>query len=546
MAAGLGALGLVRDPFGLARFLFAALPRDGLTIAGALAGGAHAWGDRVALIDDRGPATYRELDGMAGGWANGIVRRGLVRRGGRVALACWDDREFLVAMAAATRVGAHLAVLDPRGDLADQLRPLEARGVDLLIHSPDLAGRWSPGSGASVSTATLREWERAGGREPPQAARPGVAFRAPAHGEGGLAARLASLGAEPPNRGTGEARVGRRRGGRLALLTSGTTGAPKAVNVADRAARALAGLALAGATGVRAGRPTLVWPPLCHGYGLAMAALCLISGSPMVLQSALAAELTSRGQDAAEKGGPCSARAGRPAPADASDLAGRNSLGRDSLGSGLAGPSLVGPGLVGPGLAGAGLVGPGIVGPGLAEPDSAAAARAARAQAKSQAALNAIRRYGISVVAAVPAQLGFLAAYLNTPGAPDAVGERVNVVVTGGDPMDAATAATIQRRWGRVLVNYYGSTETGTLTVAVGADLALDPTNVGRPCVGARVEVVGEDGKPLPVGQTGRVRAQSLLAAPDELRGGRTVTLNDLAWMDQSGNLHISGRVPPN
>ncbi|MDR2378579.1 MAG: AMP-binding protein [Bifidobacteriaceae bacterium] len=172
------------------------------------------------------------------------------------------------------------------------------------------------------------------------------------------------------------------------------------------------------------------------------------------------------------------------------------------------------------------------------------AAGEARRRAKGQAAQAAIQRYGVRVVAAVPAQLGFLAAQLEALGAPAQPSrERLRRIVTGGDPMDAATAAALRRRFGPVLVNYYGSTETGAVTVAVGADLDRDPTTVGRPVVGARVQVIGSDGAVLPRGQVGRVRVSSLLASPGAAPDGRPVVLADLGQVDQAGRLHIVGRA---
>ncbi|WP_427893009.1 AMP-binding protein [Kribbella sp. GL6] len=81
-----------------------------------------------------------------------------------------------------------------------------------------------------------------------------------------------------------EAPVGGRVG-RITLLTSGTTGAPKG------APRVTGALGLAGLTGsavqrfgVRAGEPMVVGPPLFHGVGLLMSMLALFLGSPLVVR----------------------------------------------------------------------------------------------------------------------------------------------------------------------------------------------------------------------------------------------------------------------
>jgi fatty-acyl-CoA synthase len=70
---------------------------------------------------------------------------------------------------------------------------------------------------------------------------------------------------------------------RITLLTSGTTGTPRGVRQARRLSQIWPTLALAGGTGMRPGWPVLVCPPLCHGHGLSLALLCMVTGSPMVL-----------------------------------------------------------------------------------------------------------------------------------------------------------------------------------------------------------------------------------------------------------------------
>jgi fatty-acyl-CoA synthase len=276
------------------------------------------------------------------------------------------------------------------------------------------------------------------------------------------------------------------------LLTSGTTARPKAIRLARSGRQWLAALTLAGATGLRSGEPTLVWPPLCHGYGLAMATLCLITGSPMILPGVFASQPAGGREDAGGSDSP-----GAGAPGGAHDPATLDTAPHEG----------------------------------------------ARDAAKGGAALAAIRRYGVSVVAAVPAQLGFLAAHLGSGAAPSSANECVRAVVTGGDPLDAEAAAAIQERWGRVLVNFYGATESGTLTFAAGWDFARDPTCVGRPAAGIRIEILDRQGQPVPPGTAGRVRASSSLVSAPDAPGVRLATLADLGYLDASGNLHILGRT---
>jgi len=70
----------------------------------------------------------------------------------------------------------------------------------------------------------------------------------------------------------------RARDHQLVLLTGGTTGVPKAIGQRRRWSAPLAGLALVGGARLETARPTLICPPLFHGYGLA--ATCLLYTSP--------------------------------------------------------------------------------------------------------------------------------------------------------------------------------------------------------------------------------------------------------------------------
>lgn len=95
-----------------------------------------------------------------------------------------------------------------------------------------------------------------------------------------------------------------------------------------------------------------------------------------------------------------------------------------------------------------------------------------------------------------------------------------------------------------MLANYYGSTEAGTFTMATGAMVAQEAC-VGRPIVGSRVQVVEADGRPVPVGQTGRIRVRSLMTSLADVPGEPWLTMSDEGYLDADGRLHVLGRVGP-
>jgi len=142
----------------------------------------------------------------------------------------------------------------------------------------------------------------------------------------------------------------------------------------------------------------------------------------------------------------------------------------------------------------------------------------------------------------VPAQLRPLAGRLDTR--PSASKTTVRSVVSGADRIDEATIRSLIRNFGPVVTNYYGTTESGTLTVISGAALAAQPDAVGRPVAGVRLRIVDETGRVLRRGQVGLVQAASPLASFGT--GWRGVfTTSDLAFIDDAGWLHLQGRAGP-
>ena len=425
---GLRVFGIGSQPVTLARIALGGLPRHGMTVAGAIAVTAKVRGDRVALLDDRGAVTYAELGRAADRLASALDHHRLAGPGTRVAVICHDDRDLFIAAAAAGLVGAQVAQLSPRMGQAAFDAWLAGSEVELILHAP--------GSAFSLDVG------------PDGSENPRSGYRGPTVATSEFPALIATTPA-------GHRVPARARESASVMVTSGTTGVPKGVAIGRRASQPLAAFALAGATRIRPGAPTLVWPPLHHGYGLAAAMLCLVVGSPVVTASAL---------------------------------------------------------------------------PRLSLADGA-----------GDAALAAVRRYGVEVVFGVPAQLRALAGALARDPAP---APRLRAVLSGSDLLDQATVTTLQEAVGPVLANFYGSTEAGTFTMATGS-LVADQGCVGRPIVGARVQIVGEDGIPVPVGVPGTVRVRSLMASVADEPGSSWLSMGDRGYLDERGRLHILGRSGP-
>lgn len=207
--------------------------RHGRSLATAIAAGPPGG---VALIDADGPVTYPELARMAEICAATAAARLGVRAGDRVGLACDGHRGFVAVAAGLARLGADVILLPPDLPRERLTAVLERERVTALVHEPGGIAPAVP----SMAWPGLLE----GDAPPPPRARPGRAF----------------------------------------VLTSGTTGVPRAVS-RPLTLRVLLGpvtthLRL---TPVRRGEPIVVATPPHHGYGLTYLSAGLVLGAPVVL-----------------------------------------------------------------------------------------------------------------------------------------------------------------------------------------------------------------------------------------------------------------------
>lgn len=209
--------------------------RHGRSLATALAAGPPGG---IALVDADGPVTYPELDALAGACAAGAAALG-VGPGDRVGLACGGHRGFVAAAAGLSRLGADVILLPP--DLPGErlAAVVKQERIGRLVHEPDAVT-------AGLSATTWPDLIAGGGTP----------------------------------------RAAARRPGNVYVLTSGTTGVPRAVS-RPLPLRMLLGpvtthLRL---TPVRPGEPIVVATPPDHGYGLTYLSAGLTLGAPVVLVS---------------------------------------------------------------------------------------------------------------------------------------------------------------------------------------------------------------------------------------------------------------------
>jgi acyl-coenzyme A synthetase/AMP-(fatty) acid ligase len=99
-------------------------------------------------------------------------------------------------------------------------------------------------------------------------------------------------------------------------------------------------------------------------------------------------------------------------------------------------------------------------------------------------------------------------------------------------------------------INYYGSAGAGINTMLLPHEIDLKPGSVGRPAIGNEIEIVDDDDRMLPAGETGRLR----IRAPQICRGSYPPDPDDpsyfegwhypgdYALIDEDGYLFLQGR----
>jgi acyl-CoA synthetase (AMP-forming)/AMP-acid ligase II/NAD(P)-dependent dehydrogenase (short-subunit alcohol dehydrogenase family) len=234
--------------------------RYGGSYAFALAAAAELHPDRAAAIDELGSVSFASLDAEARAVAGALHRDVGLTAGARVAILCRNHRGYLLASAAAGRLGCDIVPLNTDFAAPQLADVLTREGVVAAIHDEE----FEPLFGAA-------------GFEGPRI----LAWHDGAPARDALAALAARRAPEAP---------APARAGRTIMMTSGTTGTPKGATRTVSPA-ALPALALAGLLDLsrfkptpRSGDPLIVAPPLFHLYGQIGLMAGALLGSPIVLR----------------------------------------------------------------------------------------------------------------------------------------------------------------------------------------------------------------------------------------------------------------------
>ncbi len=238
---------------------YATLHRWGSSSAAAYAVSAIRFPDRLAIVDERGTLTFEEVDLRTNALARALAAAGVGEQDG-VAIMCRNHRGFIEATVACSKLGASVLYLNTAfagPQIADVLRREQPAA---LIYDEEFAGLVSEGGKGLRRFTAWCDSDRSAGEwmgDP-------------------ILEELIAGGDPAPLRPPSEK-------GRVVILTSGTTGAPKGATRKQPDSLGPAA-ALFSKIPLRARETTVIATPMFHSWGYAHFTLGLPLASTLVLR----------------------------------------------------------------------------------------------------------------------------------------------------------------------------------------------------------------------------------------------------------------------
>jgi fatty-acyl-CoA synthase len=242
-----------------------ALSRWGVSPAGAYASAASRFPRRTAIIDERGVLTFEEVHKRTNSLARGLAKAGISRESD-VAIMCRNHRGFIEATVACAKLGAGVLYLNTAfagPQIADVMRREDPIA---LIYDEDFSELVAEGGEGRKRFIAWSE--------------PEASLSDP---------RLSDLVAAEPNTDLAPP----AEHGRVVILTSGTTGAPKGAARSQPSSIEPAA-ALFSKIPLKARETTVVAAPMFHSWGFAHFTLGLALASALVLRRRFDPEETLR------------------------------------------------------------------------------------------------------------------------------------------------------------------------------------------------------------------------------------------------------------
>jgi acyl-CoA synthetase (AMP-forming)/AMP-acid ligase II len=240
-----------------------AFARWGTTPAAGYLANAVRHPDDIAVIDERGAATFKQIHERTNALARGLQAMG-IGEGDSVAVLCRNHRGFIEATVAISKLGANVLYLNT-GFSGPQTADVLAREKAVaVVFDSEFADVVAAGAEGLVQVVAWHEGH------------------SPVPTIDTLVADHATTDLDPPT-----------SPGRIVILTSGTTGTPKGAS--RGAPRGLdAAVALFSRIPLRSRQTTVIAAPMFHSWGLAHFSLGLALSSTLVLRRRFDPEDTLR------------------------------------------------------------------------------------------------------------------------------------------------------------------------------------------------------------------------------------------------------------
>lgn len=163
--------------------------------------------------------------------------------------------------------------------------------------------------------------------------------------------------------------------------------------------------------------------------------------------------------------------------------------------------------------------------------------------------LSLLQKYGVNVLCCTPTEYRLMAKQDNLDNYDLSA---LHSAVSAGEPLNREVIDTFQRHFHITVRDGYGQTEN-TLLVGIMKGMDVKPGSMGKPTPGNQVEIIDEEGNPLPSGEVGDIAVhldtpalfKEYFKDPERTkmsqRGNYYVT-GDQAKMDEDGYFWFEGR----
>jgi acyl-CoA synthetase (AMP-forming)/AMP-acid ligase II len=124
----------------------------------------------------------------------------------------------------------------------------------------------------------------------------------------------------------------------------------------------------------------------------------------------------------------------------------------------------------------------------------------------------------------------------------------LRLVPVSGSALSGELANRFMDEFGEVLYNLYGSTEVAWVAIAGPRDLRDAPGTAGRAPRGTGLEILGDDDRPVPTGESGRIFVRNSMLFEGYTGGGSKdmvrgmMSTGDVGRLDDRGRLFVEGR----